>query len=108
MHEFAENIHGVDPQTVMQLILTTQYYDTLKDIGAHSRSNAIFLPPKEFQNPTRDALFANSAIEEDQPLLRKSPSNWLATSPQTNSIGQTDGGNNMHNNTVDFQTINQR
>jgi hypothetical protein len=59
----------------MQLILTTQYYDTLKEIGAHSRSNAIFLPPKDFQQPTRDALFANSAIEDDQPLLTKSRTN---------------------------------
>jgi regulator of protease activity HflC (stomatin/prohibitin superfamily) len=75
VHEFAENINGVDPQTVMQLILTTQYYDTLKEIGAHSRSNAIFLPPKDFQQPTCDALFANSAIEDDQPLLTKSRTN---------------------------------
>lgn len=111
VHEFAENINGVDPQTVMQLILTTQYYDTLKEIGAHSRSNAIFLPPKDFQQPTRDALFANSAIEDDQPLLTKSRTNWLSTNAlPLSATGQADGGNDLHtnNNILDYKIVDQR
>ncbi len=33
---------GVDSKTVMELLLTVQYYDTLKEMAASSKSNVIF------------------------------------------------------------------
>ena len=42
--DFQKAIHGATPQDVMNLILMTQYFDTLKDIGAHSKSSTVFMP----------------------------------------------------------------
>ena len=41
---FQRSIPGSSPQDVMNLILMTQYFDTLKEIGATSRANAILIP----------------------------------------------------------------
>jgi len=57
--DFTDSFHGVDAETVMNLVLTSQYYDTLKEIGIRSHQNTIFLPPKEF-SPT---IFNNSASQ---------------------------------------------
>jgi hypothetical protein len=42
--EFQKTIAGATAQDVMNLILLTQYFDTLKDIGSTSRSNTILIP----------------------------------------------------------------
>mmetsp|Transcript_6524 Transcript_6524/g.22498 ORF Transcript_6524/g.22498 Transcript_6524/m.22498 type:complete len:149 (-) Transcript_6524:309-755(-) len=41
---FSEEISGVTSKDVMDLMLMTQYFDMMKDIGADSKSNAIFIP----------------------------------------------------------------
>jgi len=41
---FTETIPGASPKEVMDLVLVTQYFDTLKDIGHNGKSNTIFLP----------------------------------------------------------------
>lgn len=41
---FTKGVPGADPSTVMDMIMITQYFDTMKDIGSNSRSNAIFMP----------------------------------------------------------------
>lgn len=41
---FQKAIPGTSAEDVMKLVLMTQYLDTLKDIGAHGKSNTIFLP----------------------------------------------------------------
>ena len=41
---FAENVEGTSAKDVMDLVLITQYFDTLKDIGASSRSSTVFIP----------------------------------------------------------------
>jgi regulator of protease activity HflC (stomatin/prohibitin superfamily) len=40
----ASDALGVDPQAVMTLVLMTQYYDMLTDVGRNSRNNTIMLP----------------------------------------------------------------
>jgi len=42
--EFAEAVEGATPKDVMDLILVTQYFDTLKEIGASSKTTSIFIP----------------------------------------------------------------
>jgi len=42
--EFSEAVEGATPKDVMDLVLITQYFDTLKDIGASSRANSVFIP----------------------------------------------------------------
>lgn len=42
--EFQKSIPGASPQDVMNLVLMTQYFDTLKDVGASSVTNTILMP----------------------------------------------------------------
>lgn len=42
--EFQTNVQGTSAQDVMNLVLMTQYFDTLKDVGLSSNSNTIMIP----------------------------------------------------------------
>lgn len=44
VEEFEKVIAGASPQDVMNLVLMTQYFDTLKDIGGSSKSNVVLIP----------------------------------------------------------------
>jgi regulator of protease activity HflC (stomatin/prohibitin superfamily) len=44
VEDFAKTVPGSTPQDVMQLVLMTQYFDTLKDIAANDHSNTILIP----------------------------------------------------------------
>jgi regulator of protease activity HflC (stomatin/prohibitin superfamily) len=44
MDEFQKTIPGASAQDVMNLILMTQYFDTLKEMGQTSKSNTILIP----------------------------------------------------------------
>ena len=41
--DFKEGVPGSTAKEVMALVLMTQYFDTLKDIGASGKSNTVFL-----------------------------------------------------------------
>jgi len=41
---FSEVVGGTQPKDVMDLLLINQYFDTLKEIGAHSKTSTIFIP----------------------------------------------------------------
>lgn len=42
--EFQNDVAGTSAQDVMNLVLMTQYFDTLKDVGLSSNSNTIMIP----------------------------------------------------------------
>ncbi len=42
--EFQNSVEGTSAQDVMNLVLMTQYFDTLKDVGLSSNSNTIMIP----------------------------------------------------------------
>lgn len=42
--EFQSDVQGTSAQDVMNLVLMTQYFDTLKDVGLSSNSNTIMIP----------------------------------------------------------------
>jgi len=42
--EFQTDVEGTSAQDVMNLVLMTQYFDTLKDVGMSSNSNTIMIP----------------------------------------------------------------
>lgn len=42
--EFQSDVKGTSAQDVMNLVLMTQYFDTLKDVGLSSNSNTIMIP----------------------------------------------------------------
>src|ERR1700691_2374203 len=44
VEDFAKTVEGSTPQDVMQLVLMTQYFDTLKEIAANDHSNTILIP----------------------------------------------------------------
>src|SRR5271165_682936 len=44
VEDFAKSVQGSTPQDVMQLVLITQYFDTLKEIAANDHSNTILIP----------------------------------------------------------------
>lgn len=68
--EFQKNIPGANAQDVMNLVLVTQYFDTLKDIGSQSKSNTILIPHspggmKDFYDQVRDAVVTAGQINKN-------------------------------------------
>jgi regulator of protease activity HflC (stomatin/prohibitin superfamily) len=41
---FSNAVKGATAEDVMNLVLMTQYFDTIKDVGTHSKSNTILIP----------------------------------------------------------------
>ena len=44
IENFRESVPGATPEDVMALVLLTQYFDTMKEIGTHAGSSTIFMP----------------------------------------------------------------
>ena len=44
VEDFARAVQGSTPQDVMQLVLMTQYFDTLKEVAANDHTNTILIP----------------------------------------------------------------
>ena len=44
VEDFSKTVPGSTPQDVMQLVLMTQYFDTLKDIAANDHTNTVLIP----------------------------------------------------------------
>ncbi|XP_009759900.1 hypersensitive-induced reaction 1 protein-like [Nicotiana tabacum] len=62
---FSVNVPGTSAKDVMDMVLLTQYFDTMKEIGASSRSSAVFLPHgpgavREAASQIRDGLLQAS------------------------------------------------
>jgi len=43
VNAFKSEVVGVDAKAVMDLMIVTQYFDMMKDIGAQSKTNAVFM-----------------------------------------------------------------
>ncbi len=66
--EFSKNIPGATPADVMNLVLITQYFDTLKDIGANNKSSVILIPHSpanitDIKDQLRDAMITAHQID---------------------------------------------
>jgi len=48
---FSKGIEGSSAKDVMDLVLITQYFDTLKDIGGRAGSNTVFVPSMQPGQP---------------------------------------------------------
>ncbi|XP_071731083.1 hypersensitive-induced response protein 1-like [Rutidosis leptorrhynchoides] len=58
---FSNNVSGTSAKEVMDMVLITQYFETMKDIGASSKSSAVFIPHgpgvvKDIASQIRDGL----------------------------------------------------
>jgi len=65
--DFQGSVPGATTQDVMQLVLMTQYFDTLKEIGASSDTNTILLPHSpgglsDIVSQVRDAIISASQV----------------------------------------------
>jgi regulator of protease activity HflC (stomatin/prohibitin superfamily) len=65
--EFQRGIPGTSAQDVMNLVLMTQYFDTLKDVGASSATNTILIPHspgalKDLAAQLRDAMIVSNQV----------------------------------------------
>lgn len=64
--DFQKSIKGSTPQDVMNLVMITQYFDTLKDIGMSSKSNAVFIPHSPGAVAELESQIRNALIGADQ------------------------------------------
>lgn len=65
---FSANVPGTSAKDVMDMVLITQYFDTMKEIGASSKSSAIFVPHgpgavKDIATQVRDGLLQGNAFQ---------------------------------------------
>ncbi|XP_027357528.1 hypersensitive-induced response protein 1 isoform X1 [Abrus precatorius] len=65
---FSENVPGTTAKDVMDMVLVTQYFDTMKEIGASSKSSSVFIPHgpgavKDIAVQIRDGLLQANASQ---------------------------------------------
>lgn len=65
---FSENVPGTSARDVMDMVLVTQYFDTMKEIGASSKSSAVFIPHgpgvvKDVASQIRQGLLQAESIQ---------------------------------------------
>lgn len=70
MDEFQKSVSGVTAADTMNLVLITQYFDTLKEIGANSKSNAILLPHspaglKDIAAQLQESIITGNLVSQD-------------------------------------------
>lgn len=66
--EFQHQVPGMDNQVLMNLIMLSQYFDTLKEMSAHGKMNTIMLPGspagvEDISNQIRNAIIAANKVE---------------------------------------------
>jgi regulator of protease activity HflC (stomatin/prohibitin superfamily) len=64
--EFQRSVPGTTAKDVMNLVLMTQYFDTLKEIGASSRTNTILIPHSPGSLAGLSEQMRNAMIEANQ------------------------------------------
>ena len=69
--DFQKSITGTGPMEVMNLVLLTQYFDSLKSIAQSNNSSSIFIPHSpgaltDFSTQMRDALLHAGQVPEKQ------------------------------------------
>ncbi|XXG76804.1 hypothetical protein AAC387_Pa08g1087 [Persea americana] len=64
--EFSANVRETTAKDVMDMVLVTQYFDTMKEIGASSKSSAVFIPHgpgavRDIASQIRDGLLQGNS-----------------------------------------------
>jgi regulator of protease activity HflC (stomatin/prohibitin superfamily) len=65
IEDFSKAVAGATPQDVMQLVLVTQYFDTLKDIAANDRTNTVLVPHSPSTINDLFSQFCDSMVTEN-------------------------------------------
>jgi len=82
VEDYAKTVPGSTPQDVMQLVLMTQYFDTLKDIAANDRSNAILIPHTPNTLTDLFGQIRNAVITGAEMTRHDAPSSLSPNAPQ--------------------------
>lgn len=69
--DFQKEIPSVSPQTVMDLLMVTQHFDMLKDIGAHAGSKVVLIPYSpnavgDLTDQMRNAIYVGNEMGSDE------------------------------------------
>jgi regulator of protease activity HflC (stomatin/prohibitin superfamily) len=69
VESFNKGIHGTKAEDVMNLVLMTQYFDTLKEIGLAGKSNTILIPHSpggmgDISDQMRDAIITANEVNK--------------------------------------------
>jgi len=65
--EFSSQVSNINNQEILSMMLMTQYFDTLKDVGTNSRNGTIFLPHQpgtigDIASQIRDGMLQANAM----------------------------------------------
>ncbi len=81
VEDFKKSLETVTHEEIMQFVLMTQYFDTIKDIGANSKNSSILMPHspggmKEFQEQIITGTFVGNRMKDDidnssKPAIKK-------------------------------------
>ena len=66
---FSGSVSGASPQDVMNLVMMTQYFDTIKEVGNASKSNTILIPHSpggmhDLSEQIRNAMITANEVEK--------------------------------------------
>jgi hypothetical protein len=66
---FSVNVPRTTAKDVLDMVLITQYFETVKEIGAHSKSSAVFIPHgpgnvRDVATRIRDGLLQASSHQQ--------------------------------------------
>ena len=76
--DFQSSVEGTSAQDVMNLVLMTQYFDTLKDVGLSSNTNTIMIPHSpsgmnDISSQLRDAMITVNEVSKKSGRKPHSP-----------------------------------
>jgi len=78
VEEFKDGVSGATTQDILQLILMTQYFDMLKEVGGTSRNSTILVPHSpgglsSVADQIRDAVMVGGAAVKEERAPKASP-----------------------------------
>jgi len=80
VEDFKKSLDTVTHEEIMQFVLMTQYFDTIKDIGANSKNSSILMPHspggmKEFQNQIISGTYVGNAMSDNESQAKEGSDN---------------------------------
>lgn len=75
VNAFKSEVQDVDAKTVMDLMIVTQYFDMMRDVGANSKTNAVFMNHspgalEDLAQAVQKGFMASSAAPGTSSMLR--------------------------------------
>lgn len=70
VEDFKKSLKSVTHEEIMQFVLMTQYFDTIKDIGANSKNSSILMPHspggmRDFQDQIIKGTYVGNQMDQD-------------------------------------------